>query len=208
MPTAERPFEGTFRLASILMQQRPMTTPTEGRMTHAHTTRFARLSVLVLLGSAVITGAACRSADSVAAAASASATPFAVNCGPGQQALIRPGVAAGQAISQVDCVPVGVGTAGAVSPALATMDGDPRLVPVAYQSAAPAVVYRPVQVARAPVHRVRRGRSVKKSALIIGSSAGVGAGVGGAVKGKKGALIGAALGGGAATIWDQVTRRR
>ena len=55
---------------------------------------------------------------------------------------------------------------------------------------------------------VKKTRSVAKSAIIIGSSAGVGAGVGGAVKGKKGALIGAAIGGGAATLWDQVTRRR
>ena len=51
-------------------------------------------------------------------------------------------------------------------------------------------------------------RSVAKSAVIIGSSAGVGAGVGAAVGGKKGALIGAVLGGGGATVWDQVTRRR
>jgi hypothetical protein len=36
---------------------------------------------------------------------------------------------------------------------------------------------------------------VKKSAVIIGSSAGIGAGVGAAIHGKKGALIGAALGG-------------
>jgi len=49
---------------------------------------------------------------------------------------------------------------------------------------------------------------VKKSAIIIGSSAGVGAGVGAAVGGKKGALIGAVIGGGGATLWDQVTRRR
>jgi hypothetical protein len=49
---------------------------------------------------------------------------------------------------------------------------------------------------------------VKKSAIIIGSSAGVGAGVGAAVGGKKGALIGAAIGGGGAAVWDQVTRRR
>jgi len=173
----------------------------------AHTTRFARISTMVLFGAAALSGAACRSTDAVAAAASASPAPFAVNCGPGQQALIRPGVANGQAISQVDCVPVGPAGAVAGSPALATLEGDPRLVPVAYQAAAPAVVYRPVQVARAPVHRVQRGRSVKKSALIIGSSAGIGAGVGAAVKGKKGALIGAALGGGAATIWDQITRR-
>jgi hypothetical protein len=186
----------------------PMTTPTEGRMTHAHTTRFARLSVLALLGAAALTGAACRSAETVAAAAPASATPVAVNCGPGQQALIRPGVAAGQAISQVDCVAVAVAGAAAVTPGMATLEGDPRLTPIAYQQpAAPAVVYRPAQTVRAPAHRVQRGRSVKKSALIIGSSAGIGAGVGAAVKGKKGALIGAALGGGAATIWDQITRR-
>ena len=51
-------------------------------------------------------------------------------------------------------------------------------------------------------------RSVKKSAVIIGSSAGVGAGVGAAMGGKKGALIGAAIGGGGAAIWDQVTRRK
>jgi hypothetical protein len=31
--------------------------------------------------------------------------------------------------------------------------------------------------------------------------------VGAAVGGKKGALIGAAIGGGSAAIWDQVTRR-
>jgi hypothetical protein len=55
---------------------------------------------------------------------------------------------------------------------------------------------------------VRKTRSVKKSAIIIGSSAGVGAGVGAAVGGKKGALIGAAIGGGGAAIWDQVTRRK
>ena len=54
---------------------------------------------------------------------------------------------------------------------------------------------------------VRRGRSVKKSAVIIGSSTGIGAGIGAAIHGKKGALIGAALGGGGAAIWDQMTRR-
>ena len=55
---------------------------------------------------------------------------------------------------------------------------------------------------------VRKTRSVAKSAIIIGSSAGAGAGVGAAVGGKKGASIGAAIGGGGATLWDQVTRRK
>ena len=49
---------------------------------------------------------------------------------------------------------------------------------------------------------------VKKSAIIIGSSAGVGAGLGAAIGGKKGALLGAAIGGGGATLWDQITRRK
>lgn len=50
-------------------------------------------------------------------------------------------------------------------------------------------------------------RSWKKTAMIIGGSAASGAGVGGIVKGKKGALIGAAIGGGAASIYE-ATRRR
>ena len=51
-------------------------------------------------------------------------------------------------------------------------------------------------------------RTKTKSAVIIGSSAAVGATIGGLTKGKKGALIGGLLGGGAATVWDQVTRRQ
>jgi hypothetical protein len=50
-------------------------------------------------------------------------------------------------------------------------------------------------------------RSWQKTAMIIGGSAASGAGVGGVVNGKKGALIGAAIGGGAASIYE-ATRRR
>ena len=67
---------------------------------------------------------------------------------------------------------------------------------------------RPVQTRQVYREPVRRTRSVKKSAIIIGSSAGVGAGVGAAVGGKKGALLGAVIGGGGATVWDQLTRRK
>jgi len=63
-------------------------------------------------------------------------------------------------------------------------------------------------VQRAPERIEKQGRSVKKSAIIIGSSAGVGAGVGAAVGGKKGAGIGALIGGGGAALWDQITRRK
>ena len=57
--------------------------------------------------------------------------------------------------------------------------------------------YRSVAVYRTARHH---HRSWAKSALIIGGSAGTGAGIGGIVNGKKGALIGAALGGGVASI--------
>jgi hypothetical protein len=79
--------------------------------------------------------------------------------------------------------------------------------PVVYREA-PREVVRYREPAPRVVTRRPAGRSWQKSAIIIGSSAGIGAGVGAAAKGKKGALIGAAIGGGAATIWDQATRRR
>ena len=71
-----------------------------------------------------------------------------------------------------------------------------------YRQAAPdperTVVYR---------EAAQPTRSKTKTALIIGGSAAGGAGLGGIVGGKKGALIGAALGGGAASIYE-ATRRR
>ena len=59
----------------------------------------------------------------------------------------------------------------------------------------------------APAPAVRRSRSVKKSALIIGGSAGAGALVGGLAKGKKGAAIGALAGGLGGLAYDLITRR-
>jgi hypothetical protein len=52
-----------------------------------------------------------------------------------------------------------------------------------------------------------RERSKTKTALMIAGSAATGAGVGGALKGTKGALIGAAIGGGAASIYEAARRR-
>jgi hypothetical protein len=146
-----------------------------------------------------------------------------VNCEPNQRALVRQVLVNGQAVAQVQCVaveppvygttyaaPVSYGT-GVVAPR--DYGYDTRVV----SPVQPAVVQQPV-VYRQPVRttssrrvvteRADTGRSVKKSAIIIGSSAGVGAGVGAAVGGKKGALIGAAIGGGSAAIWDQMTRRK
>ena len=84
--------------------------------------------------------------------------------------------------------------------------------PQIVRTAGPAqTVYRPAQqtrvVERATVVESRPKRSWQKSALIIGGSAASGAGVGAIVGGKKGALIGTAIGGGAASIYE-ATRRR
>ncbi len=163
--------------------------------------------------------------------------PVVVSCEPHQRTLVRQTVVNGATVSQVECVAAGQPAAyanGTEAGAYAqpTAMTQPAAAPYAY-APAPAprqVVYRDipdtevVQVAprrtvrtvssrpvqsRQVVYEERRApkRSVKKSAIIIGSSAGVGAGVGAAVGGKKGALIGAAIGGGSAAIWDQVTRR-
>lgn len=55
---------------------------------------------------------------------------------------------------------------------------------------------RPVRVQRAP------SRDWVKTAMVIGGSTAAGAGLGGIFGGKKGALIGAAIGGGASTIYE------
>jgi hypothetical protein len=201
----------------------------EALMQNPHATAVTRFSTAALLGIGALAASGCNSGTPVAAApsaaftaaaAAAGAAPIAVNCGPGQQALIRPSLLAGQTISQVDCVPVsgmpGAATVGypvgypgvGGAPVAAAYYDAPRMVeaPVVYRPAARPVSYRQASAPR--VVERRSGRSWQKSALIIGSSAGVGAGVGGAVKGKKGALVGAAIGGGAATIWDHVTRRK
>ena len=150
-------------------------------------------------------------------------TPVMVNCEPQQRAVVRPAVVNGVAMSQVDCVGVAPAAAAPVTQPIAYAQpvayrapvtqvvqpvssdlGDAQIVPVSTRTVRPVrtnqVVYdeRPVQ----------KTRSVAKSAIIIGSSAGAGAGLGAAIGGKKGALIGAAIGGGGATIWDQVTRRK
>jgi hypothetical protein len=49
---------------------------------------------------------------------------------------------------------------------------------------------------------VDRGRDWKRTAMVIGGSTAVASGLGAIFGGKKGALIGAALGGGASTIYE------
>jgi hypothetical protein len=77
-------------------------------------------------------------------------------------------------------------------------------------TSSPRRTSRPAAVQERTVAREapeRRDRTWAKTAMIIGGSAASGAAVGGIVDGKKGALIGAAIGGGAASIYE-ATRRR
>jgi hypothetical protein len=157
----------------------------------------------------------------------AQAQPMAVSCEPNQRAVVRQVAVNGAFQAQVQCETVNglaaAGTMGAYG-AVAPVAYQPGVQPVSYvqpavlpdtqfvRTPAPIVARQaaPQRVAyqRAPERIVRPTRSVKKSAIIIGSSAGVGAGVGAAVGGKKGAGIGALIGGGGAALWDQLTRRK
>jgi hypothetical protein len=156
--------------------------------------------------------------------------PVAVACEPNQRAIVRQAAINGVVQSQVQCETVGgfaaVGTAGSYG--ASPVAYQPGFQPVSYtqptaleptrivRSASPQQVVtrevapRVTSYQRAPERVIVRQpkRSVKKSAIIIGSSAGVGAGIGAAVGGKKGAGIGALLGGGGAALWDQITRRK
>ena len=64
-------------------------------------------------------------------------------------------------------------------------------------------------VSRSTVRTAERvpHRTKTKTALMIAGSAATGAGVGGALKGRKGAIIGAAIGGGSASIYEAAKRR-
>jgi hypothetical protein len=76
---------------------------------------------------------------------------------------------------------------------------------------ATAIAERPAPVSRvtrtAPTRVVRSsGRDWTKTAMVIGGTTAAGAGLGAIFGGKKGALIGAALGGGAGTIYEVKAR--
>src|SRR6266545_1524007 len=83
-----------------------------------------------------------------------------------------------------------------------------RAVPAAYETyTAPAAPRRLVStrtVRTTPVRYVERarGRDWTKTAMVIGGTTAAGAGLGAIFGGKKGALIGAALGGGAGTLYE------
>jgi hypothetical protein len=206
-----------------------------GRPMNAWGTRAAALAglgaILFTAGCGAAQNGAAGTAQSAAtqSAATQPGAPVVVGCEPNQRTLVRSTVVNGVAVSQVDCVsnveqtayvqsqfaqPAAVPASYYAAPhtvaARQAELGDTRIIPAASYP----VAARPVRTQQVvydddrPARVVKRGRSVKKSAIIIGSSAGVGAGVGAAVGGKKGALIGAVVGGGGATLWDQITRRK
>ena len=111
---------------------------------------------------------------------------------PGAQPIGYPGYATALQPGFVGLQPVG--TAGIQT--VANRQVVERAAPVrrTYRTAA--------QEDRVVVRERSDQRSWKKTGLIIGGSAASGAGVGAIVGGKKGALIGAALGGGAASIYE------
>jgi len=203
-----------------------------GRQMNAWGTRAAAVAGL----GAILFTAGCGASQNGAASAAQSAAvaqpgaPVVVGCEPNQRTLVRSTVVNGVAVSQVDCVsnveqtaylqsqfvqpaavPLGYYTAPRTVAARNAELGDTRIIPAASYPVATARPVRTQQIVYdddRPVRVVKRGRSVAKSAVIIGSSAGIGAGVGAAIHGKKGALIGAAISGGGAAIWDQMTRRK
>jgi hypothetical protein len=140
-----------------------------------------------------------------AAFATPRASNVAMNCAPGQQALVRQHVVSGELNVAVECAGQPSAAAAAYrtdfeQPAVAQA---PRVVPAVYRAPEPVRAYRPRAVSqpRPVASRVEPKRDWKKDVLIVGGSAGAGAGIGAIAGGKKGAAIGAAIGGGSAALW-------
>jgi hypothetical protein len=132
-------------------------------------------------------------------------------CAPGQRVVMREATAVTPA--SATCVGTASEAANVMAPAAIVAVADTPVAPYVQRAVItePLEVYRPrsVPVSYQSEHDVRRPvRTKTKSAVIIGSSTAVGATIGGLTKGKKGAIIGGLIGGGAATVWDQVTRRQ
>jgi hypothetical protein len=179
------------------------------------------VGVAALLGAFYLGGRT--AASPVLDPAATAATPMAMatspavpgiefGCAPGQRVVMREATATTPA--SATCVGTAAEAAArAMGPAAVVAVADTPAAPYAQRAVItePLEVYRPrsVPVSYQSERDVRRPvRTKTKSAVIIGSSTAVGATIGGLTKGKKGAIIGGLIGGGAATVWDQVTRRQ
>ena len=127
-----------------------------------------------------------------------------LTCEPTQQVVVRHVVVDRQLQLSMQCV---------TSPGAGAVRYQDDLVAPVYRAQpinAVRTVRAPARAATttrtAAVQDVEPKRSWKTSALIIGGAAGAGAGIGGIADGKKGALIGAAIGAGAASIFEAIKR--
>ncbi len=118
----------------------------------------------------------------VLSASPALAGPLMLTCAPGQRAIVRETFVRGAPVTSAECVNTGASRA--------------------------AVYETPYRTSYETRYRtVWPHRSWGKTALTIAGGGATGAGIGGIVNGKKGALIGAAIGGGAASLYESVKRR-
>src|SRR4051812_36742459 len=191
---------------------------------------------VAILGIGALLAGCSREVAGTSFASNTTGAPVAVSCEPNQRAVVRQVAVNGALQAQVQCesafAPTGTsGSYGAMTPVAygpaSSQNGfqpvayNPGYVPVAANDNAQyvrtpyprqvvtrEVAPQRVSYQRAPERVVQPKRSIKKSAVIIGSSAGAGAGIGAIVGGKKGAGIGALIGGGGAALWDQITRRK
>lgn len=126
-----------------------------------------------------------------------------VDCGSGREAVLEPVLVDGKTTVRFTCV-------GAARQATVTQRAAaaPVAVSAPAVAAAPVVEERTSRAPQTPENVEKSSRSVKDSALIIGGSAGAGAGIGAIAKGKKGAALGAAIGGVAGTVYDLATRNK
>jgi hypothetical protein len=122
-----------------------------------------------------------------------------VRCAPGQRAVMAQRRSYGESRTVARCV----GARRSFNDGYGHGYGR-RTYSRGYETSRGYDTYRP---SRSRYYERRPRRSKTKSALMIAGSTAAGAGIGGAVKGKKGALIGAALGGGGASIYEAAKRR-
>lgn len=153
----------------------------------------------------LVLGGLYRGTSAVEAESSLADLP-AVDCGEGREALFEPVTANGTTTLQVKCVSIAAEPARQIA---APVYPVPAPAPVTASVAPVAnVIHEREQEPVRTIHQEADSRSWKDSALIIGSSAGAGAGIGALAKGKKGAIVGAAIGGVAGTVYDLSTRKK
>ena len=140
-----------------------------------------------------------------------------MQCQPYEEAVLRRAFVAGREVTDVTCIT----RSSAYLPPSAyaqpvnytqpvqrdyVYEGNAVRRPVARTRTVSQPARQRTTAARREADEPESNRSWGKTAMIIGGSSGAGAGIGGLIAGKKGALIGAAVGGGAAAIYESRKR--